>query len=73
MDGIKISMAIGLVFSPLAALLAFLLTYNEYQHHFPDNKKPIKMATEAAIFTFFIFMTISLLIGIILPSVVEGK
>ena len=73
MDGIKISMAIGLVFSPLAALFTFLMTYNEYQHHFPDKRQTIKMATEAAIFTFLIFMALCFLIGIALPSVVGGK
>jgi len=63
MDGIRISIFIGLVFSPLAALMAFLMTYNEYSHHYSDNKIPLKRSIEAGVFTFIVFMIISALIG----------
>jgi ABC-type antimicrobial peptide transport system permease subunit len=66
MDGIKIAVLIGLIFSPLAAFLAFLLTYNEYSHHYSDNKMPMKHSIEAGVFTFIVFMIISVLIGWVL-------
>jgi len=41
-----------LIFSTLAALAAFLITYKEWSHHYADNREPLKMATEAAIVAF---------------------
>jgi len=63
-----ITLVIGLVFSPLAALMAFLITYDEYSHHYPNNRMPLKLATEAGIFTFIIFMAILAVIGYFLGN-----
>jgi len=60
-----ISLAIGLVFSPIAAAMAFLITYGEYSRHYTDKKIPLKFAIEAAIMTFIIFAVISFLIGLV--------
>jgi len=49
-----IPMLIGLILSPVAAAMAFLITYEEYSHHFTDKRKPLKFAFEAAIFTLII-------------------
>jgi len=51
---------IGIVFSPLAAACAFIITYGEYSHHYPTKKEPLRLAWEAAIFTFIAFMLIFL-------------
>ena len=59
-----ISLGIGLVFSPIAAAAAFLITYGEYTHHYPDKKIPLKLATEAAIMAFIVFAVISLFVGL---------
>jgi len=58
-----IPMLIGLMFCPIAAAMAFLITYEEYSHHYGDKKKPLRMAFEAAIFTFIVFGVLSLLVG----------
>jgi len=67
MSGIWIALVISLIFSPIAALSAFLITYNEYLHHFPDKKKTREIAVFTAISTFTIFVLIFLVIGLFIP------
>jgi len=43
--------------------MAFIITYGEYQHHYPDKAMPRKLAIEAAVGTFVFFMIISVVIG----------
>jgi hypothetical protein len=59
-----IPILIGLMLSPIAAVIAFLIIYEEYLHHYPDKKKSLKIALEAAIFTLIIFVTLSLLLSL---------
>ena len=60
-----VSLVIGLVFSPLAALMAFFITYDEYLHHYSDKKKSLKLALQTGVFSFMFFMILSLIIGFI--------
>ena len=62
----KIVFLIGLLFSPLAALMSFAITYEEYKHHFPEFKIAVKKALGTALITFLIFLTLSFLISIII-------
>jgi ribose/xylose/arabinose/galactoside ABC-type transport system permease subunit len=66
-----ISLSIGIIFAPIAALMAYLITYGEYQHHYSDNKKPRKLAMEAALGTLLLFLFISLVIGWFLGGIVK--
>ena len=66
-----ITTLIGIVFAPLAALCAYIITYGEYQHHYPDNKMPRKLALEAAIGTFVVFLLLSIAIGWFLGGIVN--
>jgi len=61
---------IGLVFSPLAAACAFIITYGEYTHHYPTKKEPLKLAWEATIFTFIAFTTLILGAGFFVSNFV---
>jgi len=63
---ISLTLLIGLVLSPIAGLMAFLITYHEYQRHYADKKQPLRIALEAALFTFAFFMIASALIGFVL-------
>jgi len=45
----------------LASLMAFLITYEEYSHHYVGKQEPVKAALEAAAFTFCVFVVLSLL------------
>ena len=40
---------LGLVFGLLAALAAFLITSQEYMHHYPDPRVPLRIATLAGV------------------------
>jgi hypothetical protein len=44
----------GLIFAPLAALMAFLVTYGEYAHHYSNRKKPLRLAIESAVVSFIV-------------------
>ena len=52
---------IDLLFSFIAACVAFGITYNEYVHHYPTKKEPIKLALETATVTFVVFVFLGLL------------
>ena len=55
---------IGAMFSALAALTAFLITYEEWTHHYSSAKEPLKHAIEAAIVAFVVFMIITILVSV---------
>jgi hypothetical protein len=63
----NIVLSIAAILSPLAAIAAFLITYDEYRHHYPEKGKVRKKALEAAIFTLAFFLALGLLLAIILP------
>ena len=69
----KIFLVIGIVFSPIAAAMAFLITYGEYTHHYPDKKMPLKLAGQAAIFTFIVFMAIMFGVGYFMNQINSGS
>jgi H+/Cl- antiporter ClcA len=57
------SIVIGIVFGFLAALMAFVITWHEYEKHKFTGKRIFKEAFQSAIFTFVVFLFLSLLIG----------
>ena len=62
---------ISLVFSPLPALAAFLITYKEYSHHYPDNRRQaFKIALKTALVTLAVFIILAIGIGLYLPRVI---
>lgn len=48
--------------------MAYLITYNEYIHHYQTKKEPRKIALEAAVFAFVLFNVISIFIIFILTK-----
>jgi H+/Cl- antiporter ClcA len=61
---LPIFILIGGVFGFLGALMTYLITYNEWAHHYSTKKEPRKMALEAAIFAFLFLFILSVLIGL---------
>jgi len=51
-----------LPFALIGSVMAYLITYNEYVHHYPTKKEPMKMSLEAAILTFAVFSVISIFV-----------
>ncbi len=68
MKFVPISVGIALIFSPLASAMAFIITYGEYLHHYPDKKKPMKLAIEAALVTFTFFIALSFIVSYLLEN-----
>ena len=66
-----IFLGIGGIFGAIAALMAYLVIYGEWKHHYPTNKEPRKMALEAAIFTFIFFLLVSLFSGYVLINFIN--
>jgi hypothetical protein len=56
------SIVIGGVFSTLAALCAFVITYGEYLKHYPDKRRPFLIAVKLSVATFVFFMVVSVLL-----------
>jgi purine-cytosine permease-like protein len=52
---------LDLLFSVIAAAVAFGITYSEYVHHYPTKKEPVKIALNTAFFTFIVFVFIGIL------------
>jgi len=61
MNGVfnPIVFVVGLVLSPLAALMAFFITYDEYLRHYPDKGTPRRIALQTAIGTLIFFLLLS--------------
>lgn len=60
-----------IVFSPFAGIIAYIITYDEYQHHM-DPKSAKKQAFQSAIFTFVIFIIVGLLSGYVFNTYVNN-
>jgi len=65
------NLALILIFSALAALCAFVITYEEYSKHYPDKKRPLKMAARTALATFAFFAVITFLLTFLLGSSIK--
>jgi uncharacterized membrane protein YedE/YeeE len=52
-----------------AGAMAYLISYQEYLQHFPDKRKPRKMALEAALLAFAFFFGIGVVLAIVLPAI----
>ena len=60
------SIVIGAVFGFIAALMAFVITWHEYEKHKFTGKRIFKEALQAAIFAFIVFLLLSILVGFLL-------
>ncbi|OGD15483.1 MAG: hypothetical protein A2W20_06575 [Candidatus Aminicenantes bacterium RBG_16_66_30] len=54
----ELPILLALIFSPLAAAVAFVITYAEYAKHLVDRKKILKKALGMALMAFAFFMTV---------------
>ncbi len=55
---LKPIVVIALVFAPLAAAIAFIITYEEYSKHLADKRKVLKISLRMALVTFAFFLTV---------------
>ena len=64
-------LALILIFSALAALCAFVITYEAYSKHYPDKKRPLKMAAQTALAAFAFFTVLTFLLTFLLGSFIK--
>jgi len=62
-------LAATITFSPLAAIIAYIITYDEYNHHL-DKKSARKQSLQSAFFTFIVFIIAGLLSGYVFNTYV---
>ena len=67
---INLFILFGLGFGGLAALCAFVITYEEWSHHYASNSEPLKHALKAAIAAFIVFMLLMVLAGIVIAQLI---
>jgi len=63
---LRFSVVIGVIFGFLAALMAFVITWHEYEKHKFTGRRVFKEAFQSGIFAFAIFLLLSLLLGFLL-------
>lgn len=61
-------LSIGLLFSVLAAASAYLITYNEYIHHFPTAQQARKHSLQSALVAFIALLVLAVLSGFLLQE-----
>ena len=64
-------LGIGVIFGFLGALCAYIIMYGEYVHHYPNNEEPKRLALQAGLMTFAVFMLLSGVLAVVLPYVVK--
>lgn len=69
----SVSMTFASFFGLLAGACAFLITYDEYVHHFPDKRKAFKMAFTAGLTAFLFFWSLTLLLFPLLMKVIRSS
>jgi ABC-type sulfate transport system permease component len=59
-----------ITFSPFAAIIAYIITYDEYIHHM-DKRSAINQSLQAAIFTLLVFILMGLLSGYVFNTYIN--
>ena len=54
---------LGIIPGLLAGLIAFLITYEEYRHHYLDRRAPLRHGLQAAAFAAGVFVLLTILVG----------
>lgn len=68
MASVEIILVIGLAYSALASVMAFLITFNEYSHHFVEKRQAVKHGLEVALTAFVFFAIVTLALAFLLSE-----
>lgn len=55
-------------FGVIAAAMAYLITYKEYQHHYPTEGEPRRAGRRMALAAFVFFLSLGVMAGVILAA-----
>ena len=62
----NVGVGLGLLFSPVAGVMAFLITYHEYRHHYPDPGPARREALRTGLFATVVFFVLMAVAGLAL-------
>ena len=62
--------AIGIIFSFLGAVIAFIVSYQGYTHHFMPKQEIFRLSMRSGRFAFTIFLIISIFLAILLGRII---
>jgi hypothetical protein len=62
---------IGALFSFLGAIVAFLISYQGYSHHFLPKEEVFRLSMRSGRFAFIVLLVISLILAIVLKRVIS--
>jgi len=63
---IYLFLLVGVIFGFIGSLMAFVITYHEYQKHQFRGKRLFKEAFQAALYTFIFYIIIMAVVGFLL-------
>jgi len=73
MEDLAIILVFGIPLPLIAATMVSLISYREYQHHFFNKKRAIKISLESALFTLGFFAVLLLVIWFFLGNIFPSK
>jgi xanthine/uracil permease len=72
MNLMNVAIVIGLAFGPLAACMAFVITYQEYKRHYPRTSKvPLKHGLKSAAVALIVCAIVTFIAGFFIPLVMR--
>ncbi len=61
-------LAVSLFFGLIAGLCAFLISFGEYEHHFPDSRKTWRIALEFGLVAGLFFTALAVVVFLFFPA-----
>ena len=72
MNLMNVAIVIGVAFGPLAACMAFVITYQEYKRHYPSKSKiPLMHSLKSALVTLIVCAIVTFVAGYFIPLVMR--
>jgi len=59
----RVGLLLWLPFSLIAALMSYLITYEEYRRHFPDRRRAVLEAARMAAVTLLFFLVAGIVVS----------
>jgi uncharacterized membrane protein len=63
---LDVVLVIGLPFSALGSLMAYMIAFREYSHHFVDKRDAIKQSLQTALTAFVFLVSLTVALGLLL-------
>lgn len=73
-DGLRLTLgllSIGILFSFIGAVVAFLVSYQGYSHHFLPKEEVFRLSMRSGRFAFAVLLAISIFLSLVLKKVIS--